>query len=214
MVPVVVAVILACSCSKEDEEDGILDGGQTGSTGQGEQVTLDHVDGLYAVDSLRTGVAIRFHIRLNNTTPDTVAAFSHGFEVYSPNGARWGTTTADVTADLIQTLFDGGMFVRPINTSGSASDTIGVGGFRITGLGLVPGFDDVAFSVGIGPIDQVYHGRLVCLDSTFFPPGGTWLWATTGINTNYYPDWDGAHCFWIINPAAMSNKSLPPDVSR
>ena len=206
MVPVVAAVILACSCSKDDEQDSVLD------SGQGEQVTLDHVDGIYAVDSLRTGEIIRFHIRLNNTTSDTIAAFSLGFEVYSPNGARWGTTTADTTGAVGKTQFDGGIFFTPTNTTGSVVDTIGVGGFRIMGPGLAPGFDNVAFSVGIGPIDPVYHGRLVCLDSTYYPPGGTWLWATTGSNVN--PDWDGAHCFRIINPAAMSDKSLPPDVSR
>ncbi len=82
-----------------------------------------------------------------------------------------------------------------------------VGSLR-SGDGADPYLEDFRVVTSI----PAYHGRLVCLDSTFFPPGGTWLWATTGSNIN--PDWDGAHCFRIINPAAMSDKSLPPDVPR
>lgn len=164
-------------------------------------MALDHVDGLHPSGGVLTGVPITFYIRLNNNTSDTITGFTLGFRVYSPDGAQWTTTEGDTTGTLGKAQFDGGVFFNPFSITGSEADTIGFGGFRILEPGAPPGFDDVVFTVKIGPISESYHSKRICLGSSWYPPSNSWMWSTTG--GSVYPDWDGAQCFRIVNPAAL-----------
>ena len=189
-------LVVACD---EKGDDGTSSGNGDGGNGHepGEQVTMDSVDGLYAADSVKTGVPVTFYIRLVNNTGDTIASLSHGFRVYSPDGAQWTTTTGDTTG-IGLTQFDLAFALKAFSVTGSGADTVGFLCARLNGTGLQPGFDDIAFTVQIGPISTSYDGDRICIDSSWFPPGGDWLWATTG--GTVYPDWDGTRCFWIVNP--------------
>lgn len=199
------SAMLAVACD-EKEDDGAISGDCDLENGQGlgEQVTLDSVDGLYAADSVQTGVPITFYIRLTNNTGETILGFSHGFRICSPDGATWDTTIGIDAGGITDAMIDQGIFVNSFSISGSGSDTVGLGGFKISGTGIPDGFDSVAFKVEIGPISTSYHGQRICIDSSFYPPGGEWLWATTG--GSIHPDWDGARCFWIVNPAVLSGR--------
>lgn len=184
--------LLVVGCSKNNDTG-------TNSGYVGEQMTLDHVDGLSTDGNVQTGVPITFYIRLNNNTDDTISGFSLGFRVYSPDGAHWATTVGDTTGALGPAQFDVGVFFNPFSITGSGADTIGFGGFRILADGAPPGFDDNVFTIQVGPISESYHGKMICLDSCWYPPSNRWMWSLTGTKT-IYPDWDGARCFRIMNP--------------
>jgi hypothetical protein len=199
------SAMLAVACD-EKEDDGATSGDcdLEISQGSGEQVTLDSVDGLYAVDSVQAGVPITFYIRITNNTDDAISGLTHGFRICSPDGARWATTIGDTTGTVGQAQFDLVFSLMTFSVTGSGADTVGFGGNKLYGPGLLPGFDDIVYTVQIGPIGTSYHGDRICIDSSWFPPGGDWLWAN-GSHT-VYPDWDGARCFRIVNPASLSSR--------
>lgn len=199
------SAMLAVACD-EKEDDGTISGDCDLENGQGlgEQVTLDSVDGLYAADSVQTGVPITFYIRLTNNTGETITGLTHGFRICSPDGARWGTAIGDTTGTVGKAQFDLVFSLMAFSVTGSGADTVGFGGAKLNGPGLLPGFDDIAYTVQIGPIGTSYHGDRICIDSSWFPPGGDWVWAISGRTVD--PDWDGARCFRIVNPAVLSSR--------
>lgn len=179
--------IMADGCHKKGVDSGTVP-----------QVTLDHVTGLQGTGNVQTGVPIVFYIRLHNSTGDTITGLTHGFRIYSPDGAEWDTASGFDAGGITPEMFDQIFYDRQFSVSGSNADTIGFGGFSISGTGIPDGFDDVVFGIQIGPINAAYHGQRICLDSAFYPPGGEWMWSTDG--GTVYPTWDGPHCFRIVNP--------------
>ncbi|RKX27967.1 MAG: hypothetical protein DRP47_05610 [Candidatus Zixiibacteriota bacterium] len=194
------SIIIIClglavvSCDGEDDNG-------TGSENSSGQISLAQVDGLYNDTSIQTGVPITFSFRLNNNTGSAINGLTHGFKVYSyQNAVLWDTTVGEVSETIAGDMFDGGFFIVPFSTNGSNVDTIGFGGFKLLGTGIPDGFNDIAFTIRIGPIDAAYHGQRICLDSSFYPPGGAWLWSTE--DGSIIPDWDGARWFRIVDPTA------------
>jgi hypothetical protein len=165
----------------------------------GQSLSLDHVDGLNATDGLQMGVPVTFYIRVTGDN-DAHGGINHGFHVNSPSGAQWGSFVGDTTGTLGKAQFDGGFFISHFSADGVGADTVGIGAFRIFGPGFPAGFDDVAFTIQIGPIDVAYNGGEICLDSAYYPPSGVWKWAGPTV----FPGWDGPHCYTIgeqvINP--------------
>jgi len=157
---------------------------------------LDNVTGYYGTTGIKTGVPVTFTMRAINNSGDYVTGMSNGYRVYSPEGASWDTLTAD-SVPSFAAMFDLGFFIQRINVNGVSSDTVGFG--AVTGLGQQPGmpdgYDDLAFSITIGPIDSVYDGQTICLDSSWFPPSGEWIWYTT--MPLDVVDWSGPHCFMV-----------------
>jgi len=192
------------ACSNTDEENGSTGPDITGQPDTdytaGEQITVDLIDGLYNDTSIYTDSLITFHIRLNNNTPDQIDGFTMGFRVFSyQNSATWDNTlgqfTDVISDDVISTLF-----ATHKSVTGSNADTIGFGGVNITGTGILSGFNDHAFTIQVGPIPSSHHGGWICLDTAFYPPGGAWLWSTSGGSIT--PDWDGPRWFRVVNPAS------------
>ena len=69
----------------------------------------------------------------------------------------------------------------------------------MSGPGMADGFDDIAYTITIGPIDASNVGKHVCIDSSFYEPTGTWMWAFgTGTPSSVPPGWDGPHCFEVV----------------
>lgn len=164
---------------------------QLRSSGEASGIFLESVTGL-ETGYLQTGAPITFHLRVTNSTDLWLTSISNGFQVYSPNGAKWTTTVGDTTEAFGAAYFD--FFqISGFSTDGSGEDTIGFGGWAYEG-GLPPGFDEVAYKITIGPIDPKYGGDTICLDSTtYYPPEQVWLWSS--YDTALYPEWDGPHCF-------------------
>ncbi|MCK4606732.1 MAG: hypothetical protein KAU35_05485 [candidate division Zixibacteria bacterium] len=176
-------------------------------------ISLSHVDGLSASGGLEIGTPITFYLRLVNGET-TMGGITNGFRVYSET-AQWGTTVGATTGTLGGAQFDR-FSINGISLDGTGADTVGFGGYRINTPGLPAGFDDTTYTIQIGPIDFVYDGSIICLDSSYYPPAGEWLWSD-GYDL-YAPTWDGPHCFTVdpCNPdltAPTFTTACPDDIS-
>ncbi|MFH1686753.1 MAG: hypothetical protein ABIE70_04440 [bacterium] len=170
-----------------------------GSTGA-QALLLDHVDGSPAPGTIATNQVIAFHIRLQ-TDSLNVRAMANGYRVYSDDGAQWDTTTGVFTGAIDSSLMPM-QFVTAYSDDGVGADTIGFAAMAWIDLepGLPPGFDEIVYTTSIGPIGSEYNGHTVCLDSSFYRPGNNWKWVLyDDANTAVYPDWDGPHCFEVVD---------------
>ncbi len=197
-------IIFFSACDKTDgnnstTEPEITDQPDTDYT-PGEQVTIDMIDGLYNDTSIYTDSLITFYVRLNNNTGNSIEGFTMGFRIYSyQNSATWDTTAGENTGAITNDMMSS-LFVIPLSITGSNADTIGFGGINFgSGTGITTGFNEHAFTIQIGPIPVSKHGGWICLDTAFYPPGGAWIWSTSGGVVT--PDWDGPRWFRIVNPA-------------
>jgi len=169
-----------------------------------QSVSLDHVDGLFAPDTLWADSLVVFHLRMTAGSSNYLG-ISNGFRVYSPDGAEWLNTTADTTGTLTGDNFDLTWFINYFDVDGAGADTIGLGGaVMLDPIGMPSGFDDITHTIRIGPIDGSHHGKTVCLDSSFFRWAGQWVWSVNA-DSSIMPSWDGPHCFYIIDPITDSD---------
>ncbi len=163
----------------------------------GGSITIEKIDGLAGEGQLKAGQKVTFYLRYTNNTGRPVAGFSNGFRVYSPDGATWGTTTSDSTGGVGRGSMDGGVFFVNFGIDGAGADTVGFGGFRIMKEGISNEWSGTAFTITIGPISPSMAGKKICLDQSYFPPGGVWLWSLDDQSDNL-PDWGGPYCFTIV----------------
>ena len=160
-------------------------------------VSISGIEG-YPVGTtvLPTGEPITFNINYNNTYGYTCDILSNGFEVYSPDGAVWGSTAGSQTGVFTTDMFNAGIFINPINVNGMDYDTIGFGAVNMTGAGMPDGFSGDPFQITIGAIDPIYAGKMICIDSCWYPPINNWLWGSLA-NPDLVPDWNGPYCYTI-----------------
>ena len=167
-------------------------------------VSLDHVDGELSPGVIAAGQPITFYIRLNNIWFH-MQSISNGFRVYSPDGAEWGSIAGDTISLGWEGDFGGPphmfdlFFINYGSATGSGSDTVGFSGWGSVDTYMPEYFDEISYTITIGPIDDVYAGKTVCLDSSFFGGSGKWIW--TDISTiEHRPWWHGPYCFTIVSP--------------
>ncbi|HOP06241.1 MAG TPA: T9SS type A sorting domain-containing protein [candidate division Zixibacteria bacterium] len=180
----------------------------SGVSAFGQSITLDQVVAETAsptsTDSLKTGQEVVFYIRFTNSTTEAISGTTNGFRFYSENGAEWSDVSGDTLGTLTKTMMDGGLFIDDTTrVTGNASDTVGFSTFKMFGSGMAVGFDDRVITLTIGPLDISNHGKTICLDSSYYPPSGLWKWATS---VDYFPTWDGPHCYTIIDPLNISDR--------
>jgi hypothetical protein len=164
------------------------------------------------------GAEVSFLIRATNTSEDHYN-INNGFRVWSPDGAEWSYPKLDIEINCqiapqlpCDTVIDSIFWAWQASvsyfnvayhrvyfgTDGAGSDTVGyAGAANVTSMGLISGFDDLIYEIPIGTRLED-EGKTICIDSCWFPPGGTWKWASL---TNYppptYPDWSGPQCFTL-----------------
>ena len=163
----------------------------------GGHVSLDHVRGLSASGLLLPGVPISYQIRMTNDLGTVIATAGNGFRIYSGNGAIW-TSTLGNSVGTGSDHFEESFFIKEFSPDGMSADTVGFNGIGICGTGIPAGYDDVIYSVDIGPIDVSYSGKEICLDSSWYPFVGEWLWSVNP-GERRIPEWDGPHCFNIAD---------------
>ena len=183
--------------------------GQTSNadTRQPGDITLGDVEGLLQPGQIVAGVNIKFTFRLSNNTGNTIMGFTNGFQVFSPDGATWDPLVADTLNHGWPDRFDVAFMIGHYSVNGSGADTVAFGGMTLFGTGLPNGFNMQVWSIET----QVYapdNGKYLCLDSCWFPPAGTWKW-TLGSKVDFYPGWDGPHCFEIVDAP-----NLPPEITN
>ncbi|MBU8933357.1 MAG: PQQ-binding-like beta-propeller repeat protein [candidate division Zixibacteria bacterium] len=166
-----------------------------------EGLSLDHVDGFSAPDQIESNTPINFHIRATYQPGNGsyVGAFSNGFRVYSPDGATWQPLTWDTANIGWSNRFDLGFWVGEHSVNGSGADTIGFSAsVMFSTIGFEDGFDEEVWTIST-QVDESQIGKTLCIDSCFYPPSGSWLWAFVG-GGGYPPPWSGPHCFTIVEP--------------
>lgn len=163
----------------------------------GSSVTLDHITWGYTTSGgLCNNTLIGFKFRIHNDTEFKIKGFSTGFRVYSPDGAQWNTTVGEWLIDDCDVWFDLVCSVGEFGITGSGADTIGFGASVISGPGIPPGMDTVALFIGIGPIPDGNLYRTLCIDSSYYPPSGAWMWSY-GAGGSAPPYWGGPYCYYI-----------------
>ncbi|MDF1543833.1 MAG: T9SS type A sorting domain-containing protein [bacterium] len=164
-------------------------------------VSLDHVDGLInSSDTVDTSTPLTFHIRINNSTGETLRGVSNGFRIYSPEGVLWNQVGGASTGTIDSTIFElsKGIVIDTTaldQNTDNKPDTIGIWGARLF-AGLASGFDDVYATITLNVLPNLAGGT-ICLDSAFFgqSTGDSWLWS--GVSQDFTPAWDGPHCFIV-----------------
>jgi len=172
------------------------------------EVVLEEVTGLFNADTISAGLPeYQFNIRLTNLGTSTCYNIGNGFRIFSPDGATWGTTSGAWLNDL-GGIFTGTSFINLFGITGSDADTVGFAGVSFGDAGFCDGWDALGMQITIGPIDPADDGKTICIDSTFYPPGGSWGWKklTTGM-VDVDPDWSGQRCWTIYNVP-----DLPPNM--
>ncbi len=181
------------------------------ATAQNGLYTIDHIDGLWNTDTLSINTPIVFHLRTNNNTSENIIGQTNGFRIYSDDGATWNTTIEAETGAIDGTMFEQ-TFTNLFSIDGAGADTVGFAGFRLFMPGIPAGFNEITYTITIGPIDASNHKKTICIDSTFYPPASAWTWSTP--SGDFFPDWNGPYCFTIFDPSApvVSNLVLSDDI--
>jgi hypothetical protein len=162
-------------------------------------VSLDATTGTWVdtlgVTKIIPNAPVTFDIRLTSTHNAKINGISNGFVISGPTSfdplagdtilAGWGTLW-----DLAKGVFT--------FSNGSGADTVAFSSAVIGGAGLAIGYDDVPYRLTTGNIPE---GETLCLDSAWYPPGGTWKWALPGLDL--FPTWDGPHCFLSEMPSCQ-----------
>jgi len=177
-----------------------------------ESILLAHVDGMEQYGVLPTGRPITFYLWVNNILGDQVRAILNGFRVYSPDGATWGTTSADTLEFGWDYMFGDVFLIDQRSTDGSGADTCRFLGFSSDTYGGLPaGFQEIGFSITIGPIPAESDGKTICLDSSWFGAGSFWSWSDAD-GYLIYPEWDGPHCFTVSSAIQYSGFAAYRDI--
>jgi len=180
----------------------------------GGAVSVSSVDGMYQNDTIMTGVPIMFRLRYNNTAGTGATAnagISNGYRVYSPDGAVWAGPVAGDTLNgaIPSTNFDLGLVLNVF--LGTGSDTLGILGLNNNKPGLALGMDVVAYGMKIGSFPDAASGLHVCIDSSWFRPGGTWKWAGK-LGYKVFPTWQ-QKCYTIYKVPNLCPTFTNPPVS-
>ena len=163
-------------------------------------VVIDHIEGLVGPDTILAGHNVTLYLRLRFLTSGMWFGMSNGFQVYSPTGAEWGSTTIEPAGESWGMPYLDYTGTRSYSANGTGMDTVAFHGFAFFGAGIQAGYDTVTHSITIGPIDRSYSGGAICIDSSWFPPANDWIWAQSNHNhiTPFsYPAWEGPYCYTI-----------------
>lgn len=177
-----------------------------------QEIYLDNVSG-YAWDDGGTikvipGCPFTVNITIDNRNGIREGGFSNGFRVWTVGGSSFNPIVGDTVNDN-GVSWHGERFtltcaINCFGCDGQGSDTVGfIGAGFPTDEGFIAG--EVISGAFAVTIDGIQNGETVCIDSTFFPTTGSWMWGTSGS----IPAWDGPHCFLAEIPPC-----LPPFITN
>jgi len=161
------------------------------------RVMLDHVVSIRDDSVLASGMRHSFKFLVTNVNSNKDYNMANGFRIYSPDGARWGTTTG-AWLNGLDAQFSS-VITNHFGVTGMDADTVGFAGIAFAlGSGLIDGWDTQGLEITIGPTNTDDVGKHICIDSCWFPPSGTaWRWDGLGGTGVDYPDWSGNRCFVV-----------------
>jgi hypothetical protein len=159
--PCVLAVLLATLVSVSSWAQGVI--------------SIDRLNGSSA-DTVLVGQSVRILLKFTNLGTQPYD-FSNGWRISSPDGAIWSGAKIE--------LLGAALFPEPLDSGyvclvgeGRLADTLGlivVSSNRDLHI-LEAGFDDTLVALSMYVPDSCPSGKHICIDSSFFSPGGTWKW--------------------------------------
>ncbi len=163
-------------------------------------VSLDHVDGLVSPNTVANSQKLRFVMRLNNDSGKKCDV-SVGWRLFSPDGATWDSTTIDSCGpnsidgeNLLLLRFNTVAAFTVFSNEGIPPDTVGflgAGNPTSASRQLAIGYNDTAMAVNAWVSNDANAGKHICVDSSFWEPGGVWKWVyNTGVGVaDLFPQW-------------------------
>jgi|GEM_PF-730804 len=155
---------------------------------------VDHIEGTWSDGSdtyLHTDRDIKYFLRMQTQSLRLYGA-TNGFRVYSPDGAIWLPAVVDTIEDHSQ-FFDLAWYWSGHSLTGNGADTLGYSG-SIIGVVFPQYYDKIVASIDTR-VTAEQIGKSLCIDSSYFPPSGPWLWV--GAFGSLEPYWGGPYCYEI-----------------
>jgi len=157
-------------------------------------VVLDHVDGLAFNGAIRAGEPITMYFSFVSDV-EGVQCATLGHRLYSPDGATWSVPVIEAAAPNLAMYWDLGVFTNQFGCDGVSPDTLSFSGIKLFQSGLPFGFSAPVYKISF-EVDVSQVGKTICVDSSWFPPGGIWDWLLG--SGDIAPDWGGPYCFEIV----------------
>ncbi|MFH1374398.1 MAG: hypothetical protein ABII79_11440 [bacterium] len=142
--------------------------------------------------------SITFNVHLHNDADTTLVGITHGIRLYSPENAAWTIPTYD-TAGGLDMYFDLLVLTNGYSVDGTNDDTIALSAASLANC-LPMDYNDVVLTITT-QVDDSHIGKKLCLDSSWFPLNGLWIWQLSGSDTTT-PSWGGPYCYDIVESAA------------
>ncbi|MFH2048016.1 MAG: dockerin type I repeat-containing protein [bacterium] len=170
------------------------------STSFGQDVWVSSLNGSWDGGTrVRTGRPVTWTININ-TPPEGIMGSTNGFKIYigeySPPHyiMNPGPGFTPITYSTVADFSNYAVYAESqFGVDGYGADTIGFGGVSFNN----PVYLDNQPTWSITTmVDTTAIGNYLCIDSSWFPPGGTWTWGLYGGGT-VTPSWDGPHCYLI-----------------
>ena len=163
-------------------------------------VSLGHVTGAYNGQIPISNDEVTFSIRITNLSQVYgVVGINNGFEISGSDPAVTWNVTDTGALQIMYDIFDLVFAFSFHSVDGSGADTIGVRGCTMMGMPLPGGYSDTAYWISLTVTDPANAGHQICLDSSWFPPSGAWMWTYGSGAGSFPPLWDGPHCFNLYN---------------
>jgi hypothetical protein len=164
------------------------------------EIVLDPASWPSQVDTVEPGWYIEWEFRLAYTPGDisAITGSTNGFRVWTYRNGVTNYTDNFLPIDWDtfnigwSDVYDGGFFINSFGNDGMGEDTVGFGGFSLFKPGIVDGFDEKVWRIMTIPSTD---GDTLCIDSSYYPPLGEWLWSAT--NGLIAPGWGGPYCYHV-----------------
>jgi len=146
-----------------------------------------------SISEIKCGEEFSFLLRFRNFSGEELTGFSHGFKIYSDNNVCWSPLEFDTAGGIGDYVFPGPI-ITPNGFTGCGADTFGFSGNSIFPPHIPNGYDDVVLLIKTS-VDCEFEGGTICIDSSFIPPAGIWMWSL--VSGSMLPSWGGPYCFDI-----------------
>jgi hypothetical protein len=201
---------------------------------QAAQIELDGgvpATGYLSGDTVIMGAELTFNFWMNNDAPDSLASFSHGFEVYTALSLTNPTTSGyfdamaakPADADTI-TISGGWRWADPWNPTGrfddlsiiflsgdgKAKDTVGVLAAWLGNSQCIFPAESLLFFY----LKTVAHtdGDTICIDSCWYRTSNDWVWGMLrnppGGTYSIEPSWGGPYCYHVFDTTITDVRTI------
>lgn len=151
----------------------------------------------FGSDTLGTGPC-NFEFTWDNTgAPAPLSGFTNGFAFSLTGGTRDAVQVDSLFYDdAVRNCgnFDSGGKINKFSWDGLGTDTIGLGGFYMSDVGMAVGATCLMAKFSVN-INADADGETFCIDSAWYPPGGDWLWSFDAGTADC--GWAGPFC-WLM----------------